>query len=166
MTSPFEPIPPSQLFRTLLLHMIETHSILTPIARTTTSRDLKLCHMQNVYMLSEIESWLSELAEDTDLTPSLSAAQVAELRVGLVSSLRKEERPGESPPPSARRAPTELRRSARREASSRSSALSQIAAAQTQNGRITFRQQSSSVSANSTFATSPDGRSESEPSND
>ena len=156
MTLPFEPIPASQLFRALLLHFIETHSVLTPIVRTTLSRELKLCHMQNAYMLSEIESWLSDLPEDTDLTPSLSAAQVAVLRVGVVLSLRKEERPGESPPPSARTAPTELRRGSRRAASSRSAELISQASARTSNGVITFLQQSSSAKPPSTSPTLPE----------
>lgn len=170
MTLPFEPIPASQLFRSLLLHFIETHSLLTPIVRTTLSRELKLCHMQNAYMLSEIESWLSDQPEGTDLTPSLSAAQIAVLRVGVVLSLRKEERPGESPPQSARTAPTELRRGSRRAASFRSAELISQASVLTSNGVITFRQQSSSEKPPCTSTILPetplDGLREPGPSND
>lgn len=145
MTKSFEPIPPSQLFRTLLLHMIETHNAITPLVRFTTSRELKLCHMQNAYMLSEIESWLMELPEDTDLTPSLSAAQVAELRVGLVLSLRADEHPGGASPASAppvRKAP---RHTTPQAAFSRSAEFIAQGLAQNSNGRTVFRQQSSSA---------------------
>ena len=103
MTKPFEPVPPSQLFRTLLVHMLETHKVLIPYVRHTTSKELKWCHQQNVYILSEIESWLAALTEDTDLTPSFSPAQAAELRVGLASCLAP---PPSQPPPGAVTTPT------------------------------------------------------------
>jgi len=93
MTIPTQGIPPSQLFRALLLHMLETHRILIPHVQSTTSKELKACHMQNAYILSEIGSWLQDLTEDTDLTPSFSAAHAAEALAGVGLCLMADQAP-------------------------------------------------------------------------
>ena len=80
-------IPPSQLFRVLLIRMLETQETLTSLVCSTTNLQLKLCHQQNAYMLSEIESWLADQLEDTDLTPTFSAAQLADLQRGVASCI-------------------------------------------------------------------------------
>lgn len=103
MTKPVEPVPPEQIFRVLLLRMLETHRILAPYVRYTTSKELKLCHQQNVYTLSEIESWLEDLTEDTALGLTYSAAQAAEMLAGVESSLHP---PPPTPPAGARSTPS------------------------------------------------------------
>lgn len=142
-----EPIPPSQMFRTLLLHMLETHKILTPIQQHSTSKELKWCHQQNVYILSEIGSWLADLTEGSDLTPSFSPAQSAELLAGVVSCL---DTPKVTPPPiapttpTARPAPTDLPPGIRRAASSRRRVSTPPAWERNSDGKIVFLQKSSS----------------------
>lgn len=139
-------IPPSQLFRTLLLHFLETHKLLTPLVATTLSKELKWCHQQNAYILSEIGSWLADLTEVSDLTPSFSPAQSAELLAGVVSSLHT---PAATPPsgapttPTVPRVPTGLPPGIRRAASSRRRESTRVAWERTSDGKIVFQQQSS-----------------------
>jgi len=143
MTRPFEPVPPSQLFRTLLIRMLETQQVLTPYVRHTTSMALKLCHSQNAYMLSEIASWLSEMAEGTDLTPSFSPAHTAELQAGLDSVFvaRDQSRTpfaGEASTPPASRAPTDRRLGKRPGASSRRRDTTPLVLVRNSLGQIVF----------------------------
>lgn len=147
MATPFEPIPASQLFRTMLIRLIETHSVLRPIVQTTLSRELKLCHQANAYFLSEIESWLTELEEDTDLTPSFSVAQSVELRVGVVSALRQPEPLGGASPPDALTVQTVRLRGTSRARSSRQRERTSLDLARTSDGKIIFLPQSSNTSA-------------------
>jgi hypothetical protein len=150
MTKPFEPIPPSQLFRALLLHLLDTQRMLTPLVRHTTSVPLKLCHQQNMYILSEIESWLEGQLEDLDLSPEFSAAQCAELRLGVVSCLRAEESPGAASIPTARSVPPERRLGTPRAASSRRSASTPRVWERNSRGQIVFLAQSSNEKPAST----------------
>lgn len=143
MTHSFEPIPPSQLFRALLLHMLETHKVLTPYVQHTTSKALKLCHSQNTYILSEIESWLEDQLEDLDLTPSFSVVQFAGLRDGVVSCLTQ--------PPAgvvsatvAKTADLDQTPGIRRAPSSRRSAATPVKWERNSDGKIIFRPKSSS----------------------
>ena len=145
MTRPFEPIPASQLFRTLLIHMLETHRVLTPYVRHTTSKELKWCHQQNVYILSEIESWLEDLTEDSDLTPSFSPAQAAELQAGLASCLSPPPillPPGGATTPTAPPARTALRPGSPRARSSRRPASTLPVLERNSLGQIIFRAKS------------------------
>lgn len=150
MTDSFEPIPPSQLFRTLLLHMIETQCLLTPIALNTTSRAIKLCHQQNAYMLSEIEFWLEGLTEDLDLTPCLSPVQTAELRAGVALSLKVPLPSGEVTIPVARAVPQVPRRGSRRARLSQRVASMLPDLERTSDGKIVFLPQSSNAKPDST----------------
>ena len=145
MTKPFEPIPASQLFRTLLIHMLETHRVLTPYVRHTTSKELKWCHQQNVYILSEIESWLEDLTEDTDLTPSFSPAHAAELQAGLASCLAPppiQLPPGAATTPDASAVPPATRRGSPPARSSPRAARTLPALERNSLGQIIFRAKS------------------------
>jgi hypothetical protein len=151
-----EPIPPSQLFRTLLLHFLETHKILSPVVQHTTSKELKFCHMQNAYILSEIGSYLADLSETSDLTPSLSAAHAAELLGGVVSSLHSKAAPTPASGPTPNSAPTvrtDLPPGIRRAASSRRRVSTPPPVERTSTGQIIFRQQFSSAKPPSTSPT-------------
>lgn len=137
-----DPIPPSQMFRALLLHMLETHRVLTPYVAHSTSKELRLCHSENTYMLSEIKSWLADLADDADLSPEYSPAQAAELLAGVVSATKAPPRvmPAGAPAtPSAQSVPAEPRRGSPRAHSSRRSASTPVAWERTSTGQIIFR---------------------------
>lgn len=154
--TPEDAIPPSQLFRTLLLHFLETQKLLTPIAATTLSKELKWCHQQNVYILSEIGSWLVDLTEATDLTPSFSPAQAAELLAGVVSSLPAEKATslaGAATTPSAQPALTDLPPGIRRAASSRRRERTPVQWVRSSTGQILFQSPSSSAKPDSTLPT-------------
>jgi hypothetical protein len=156
MTRTEDSIPPTQIFRTLLLHFLETQKLLTPIAAVTLSKELKWCHQQNVYILSEIGSWLSDLTEGTDLTPSFSPAQAAELLDGVASSLStpKATSPAGAPTTApASTAPQELPLGIRRAASSRRRERTAVPWVRNSTGQIVFLQQSSSARPGSTSLT-------------
>lgn len=142
MTRESDYIPPSQLFRTLLLHMLKTHHVLTPYVRHTTSKELKLCHQANAYMLSEIESWLADLTEDMDLTPSFSAAQSVELLVGVESCLHPPTSApaGEPSTPSAQPVLTDPVPGSSRARSSPRRVSTPVAWERNSTGQIVFRQ--------------------------
>lgn len=117
-----EPVPPSQLFRVLLIRMLETQRVLATLVTSTTSKELKWCHQENIYTLSEIESWLADQLEDLDCTPSLSAAQLVELQAGVESCLSPPtvaESPGSVTPASAQIVPQARHAGTRRAPSSR-----------------------------------------------
>ena len=152
-----EPIPPSQLFRTLLLHFLETHKTLTPLVRHSTSKELKWCHQQNAYILSEIGSWLADLTEATELTPSFSPAQSAELLRGVVSALPSPAPATEASTASARTAPTDIPPGIRRAASSKRRVSTPPAWERSSTGQIIFRPPCLSEKPDSTSPTpSPD----------
>ena len=155
MTKPFEPIPPSQLFRALLLHMLDTQRTLAPLVRHTTSVPLKLCYQQNTYILSEIESWLEGQLSGLDLSPEFSPAQLAELQHGVVSYMRGSELapPGEATTVTVRSAPTDRRAGIQRAASSRRSAPTSRVWERNSSGQIVFLAQSSSEKPSSTLPT-------------
>ena len=136
-------IPPSQLFRTLLLHMLETHRILTPYVQHTTSKELKLCHSENTYMLSEIQSWLADQPAGLDLSPVFSAAQHAELRVGVESRLKERRAPvipaGAPLTPSVPDAPVAPLRGMPRARSSQRSEPTPVVLERNSIGQIVFR---------------------------
>ncbi len=149
-------IPPSQIFRTLLLHFLETHKLLKPVVATTLSKELKWCHQQNAYILSEIGSWLADLTEGTDLTPSFSPAQSAELLAGVVSCFPQTPAPvpsGAPTTPSAPRVPQDLPPGIRRAASSRRREPTRVAWERTSDGKIVFQQRSSNAKLSSTSPT-------------
>lgn len=152
-----EPIPPAQLFRTLLLHFLETHKLLTPFVRHTTNKELAWCHQQNAYILSEIGSWLADLTEDTDTTPSFSAADAAELLVGVASSLPSTAIPqtttGSTPKAPAPPALPDLRRGFQRAASSQRRVVTRPPLERSSTGQILFRQRSSNEKLDSTSHT-------------
>jgi hypothetical protein len=148
MTHSEDAIPPSQIFRTLLLHFLETQKLLTPIAATTLSKELKWCHQQNVYILSEIGSWLVDLTEATDLTPSFSPAHAAELLAGVVSSLPTQKATnlgGAATTPTVPTALTDLPPGIRRAASSRRRERTPVEWERSSTGQILFRSLSSSA---------------------
>lgn len=149
MTSPVEPIPPSQLFRALLLHMLETHKALAKHLQYHPSKELSWCHSQNAYILSEIGSWLEDQTEDSDLTPSFSTAQGVELLRGVESSLLPLPTPvkwvtsaGRDTAPSAPPALPAAPRGKRPGASSRQRDSTAPALERTSDGKIVFRQKS------------------------
>ena len=144
MTHSAEPVPPSQLFRVLLIRMLETHRVLAPLVTHTTSKELKWCHQENTYTLSEIESWLADQLEDLDLTPSLSAAQLVELQAGAESCLSPPtvaESPGSVTPVSVQTVPRERRAGTRRAPSSRRQGRTLPVLERNSLGQIVFRQQ-------------------------
>lgn len=157
MTREVDAIPPSQLFRTLLLHFLETHKLLTPFVAHTTSKELKWCHQQNAYILSEIGSWLADLTEGSDLTPSFSPAQSAELLAGVASCFPTSAAPippaGVATTPTAPAAPTDLPPGIRRAASSRQRARTPVPWVRSSTGQIVFLPQSSSAKPSSTSPT-------------
>ena len=145
MTHSAEPVPPGQLFRVLLIRFMETHRVLAPYVRHTTSKELKWCHQENIYTLSEIESWLADQLEDLDLTPLLSAAQLAELQAGAVSCLSPPAEPlspGVSSPPSAQTVLPDRRPGSRRAPSSRRISSSRPPLERNAQGHVIFTQTS------------------------
>ena len=151
MTRQCDPIPPSQLFRALLLHMLDTHRVLAPIVATSTSVPLKLCHQQNAYILSEIESWLVDLPEGSDLTPEFSTVQSAELQRGLALCWKETRSDGGATISSAKDALQSFTpRGSRRAASSRRSESTPRAWERNSSGQIVFPSQSSSAKPAST----------------
>lgn len=141
-----ESVPSSQLFRVLLLRMLETHTVLIPLVCNTTSQSLKLAHQHNAYTLSEIQSWLEVQLDNTDLTPSYSAVQLAELRDGVASCMILSHAQRSTVPLTRSVLPAQLAQvlGTRRARSSQPAAPIKPALVRSLTGQIIFRQQSSS----------------------
>lgn len=152
-----EPVPPSQLFRVLLIRMLETHATLIPIVCHSTSQALKNAHQQNAYTLSEIQSWLEAQLIHVDFTPLYSAAQLAELQVGVASCMRlsQAQQSGARLTPSALPAHMEAALGSLRVRSSQPVARIKPPLARNSTGQIIFPLKSLSAKPNSILPTSP-----------
>jgi hypothetical protein len=139
---PVETAHPQQYLRLLLMRLLETQRCLKPLLGRPEMAEVRRQFQENVYILSEIESWLKANPADSPLGPSLSSAR------GAASSgdeYRSQDQPTtdtsrtSQPSPFAWHIPKEVPSSPSQVRSSLPSGTKLPDSAEISNGRITFQ---------------------------
>lgn len=75
---PVEVAHPQQYLRLLLLRLLETQRCLQPLLQRPEMGEVRRQFQENVYILSEVKSWLEAQETSSPLGPSISSARGAE----------------------------------------------------------------------------------------